>query len=109
MLGCRKKCITYFHEEVNLPAYPAAMGLWDEVGSPRSLGKVAAKLAATSSPGVSAAAVSPGRSAPAAAAASAKLPSTSTAAAVAPLARRPFVIRRSVRVRVRPSSVTASG
>ena len=34
------------------------MGLWDEVGSPRSLGKVAAKLAATSSPGVSAAAVS---------------------------------------------------
>ena len=67
MLGCRKKCITYFHDEVNLPAYPAAMGLWDEVGSPRSLGKVAAKLAATSSPGVSAAAVSPGRSATAAA------------------------------------------
>ena len=74
------------------------MGLWDEVGSPLSLGKVAAKLAATSSPGVSAAAVSPGRSATAAAAASAKLPSTWTAA-VAPLARRPFVIRRSV---VRP-------
>ena len=65
------------------------MGLWDEVGSPLSLGKVAAKLAATSSPGVSAAAVSPGRSAPAAAAASAKLPSTWTAA-VAPLVRSSF-------------------